>query len=54
MSEDPQRGEESALRELEREERRLARLRSVIELHTGSEGTGDAREDFDPDPREAA
>ncbi len=54
MSDETQQTEDGAARELEREERRLVRLRSVIELHPSSEWAADAGEDFDPDPREAA
>jgi hypothetical protein len=38
-------------RELEREERRLLRLRNVIELHAKR---SEEVEDFDPEPNEAA
>jgi hypothetical protein len=54
MSDEIQPAEESPLRELEREERRLIRLRRVVELHTQAEPADDTIGDFDPDPKEAA
>lgn len=54
MSDDVQPAQESPSRELEREERRLIRLRRVIELHPQAESADDTIGDFDPDPKEAA
>jgi hypothetical protein len=51
MSDEPRSTEEPLIRELEREERRLGRLRSVVELFPQR---GDDAGDDDPDPREAA
>jgi hypothetical protein len=50
MSDEPQRSKEST-RELEREERRLVRLRNVIEL---TAKPPEETDDFDPEPKEAA
>jgi hypothetical protein len=50
MSDEPQPTKEST-RELEREERRLVRLRNVIEL---SAKRLEEADDFDPEPKEAA
>jgi hypothetical protein len=50
MSDEPQPAKEST-RELEREERRLVRLRNVIELTAKRPEEAD---DFDPEPKEAA
>jgi hypothetical protein len=50
MSDEPQPTKESS-RELEREERRLVRLRNVIELAAKRPEVAD---DFDPEPKEAA
>jgi hypothetical protein len=44
--------EHSPERELEREERRLRRLRLVVSLHQKPEE--DPEDDFDPEPQEAA
>ena len=54
MSEEVQPAEESVVRELEREGRRLIRLRRVVELHTQAEAVEETVDDFDPDPKEAA
>jgi len=52
MSDEFQSVDESPPRELEREERRLARLRLVVELHPEAEGLETPLDD--PDPKEAA
>ncbi len=54
MSDSGQHPDDSGVRELEREERRLIRLRRVVELHTSPETTEGQIDDFDPDPKEAA
>jgi hypothetical protein len=51
VTDEHQAGEEAAVREFEREERRLVRLRSVIELDVKR---AEELDDFDPDPQEAA
>lgn len=51
MSDEPKAGEEAAVRDFEREERRLVRLRRVIELDAKR---AEEPDDFDPDPQEAA
>jgi hypothetical protein len=45
---------QSTDRNLEREERRLERLRLVVALPSQPERSEEEIEDFDPDPREAA
>lgn len=54
MSDNIQSTEVSAPRDIEREERRLVRLRRVVELQTQPEPTEEGIEDFDPGPKEAA
>jgi hypothetical protein len=51
MSDERQAGDVAAVREFEREERRLVRLRSVIELDAKR---AEELDDFDPDSQEAA
>jgi hypothetical protein len=52
MSDEHRAEDEPVVREFHREERRLARLRLVVE-QTSSEQT-DFSEDYEPDPQEAA
>lgn len=52
MSDERQSGEQSPVRELERESRRLTRLRLVAEA--SAEHSGDRTDEHDPDPQQAA
>jgi hypothetical protein len=51
VTDEHQAGEEATVREFDREERRLVRLRSVIELDVKRT---EELDDFDPGPQEAA
>jgi hypothetical protein len=53
MSGEDQTGGQSAVRELDREGRRLARLRLVTE-QTNAEQQDDRANELDPDPKQAA